>query len=165
LGWFGLVWVGLVKIVAFWWNLELQRPIFYLSVWLFLVCSGLDYIVTMFLVLSIVPALVTMFLVHVLVLYNYSVLKHCAHIRCTHIVCTYSIRSAHVYYMLFYRPCTRHYVPRTCTRVVFVSRPCPCIRYAHILSMYSSLTLMCSLHSHHRVGYECPCPCVCPLWT
>jgi hypothetical protein len=45
----------------------------------------------------IVHVLVTMFLVHVLVLYNYSVLKHCAHIRCTHIVCTYSIRSAHVY--------------------------------------------------------------------
>jgi hypothetical protein len=48
----------------------------------------------------IVHVLVTMFLVHVLVLYNYSVLKHCAHIRCTHIVCTYSIRSAHVYYCL-----------------------------------------------------------------
>jgi hypothetical protein len=30
----------------------------------------------------------------------YSVLKHCAHIRCTHIVCTYSIRSAHVYYIV-----------------------------------------------------------------
>jgi hypothetical protein len=55
-------------------------------------------LVTMFLVHAlvfdcIVPALVTMFLVHALVLLS-----------------------------LFHRPCTRHYVPRPCTRIASLSR-------------------------------------------
>jgi hypothetical protein len=60
------------------------------------------------------------------------------------IVCTYSIRSAHVYYS---RTCTRHYVPRPCTRICmsivhvprhYVPRPCTriCMSIVHVPRHY-----------------------------
>jgi hypothetical protein len=52
----------------------------------------------------------------------------------------------HVLVLLLYRPCTRHYVPRPCTRIVCWYRPCtrhyvprPCTRIVTLSSMYSSL--------------------------
>jgi hypothetical protein len=104
--------------------------------------------------------LVTTFLVLLL----YSVLKHCAHIRCTHIVCTYSIRSAHVYYIVgvssmhsslcsssMYSYCFS-IVHALVTMflvhvlVLFLYRPCtrhyvprPCTRIVSLSSMHSSL--------------------------
>jgi hypothetical protein len=107
---------------------------------------------------SIVHVLVTMFLVPVLVLFYYSVLKHCAHIRCTHIVCTYSIRSAHVYYV---RPCTRHYVPRTCTVFVYVVLKHSC----SVLSSLRSSSVLSSLYTRIRCTHYSYMFLVCTIVT
>jgi hypothetical protein len=70
---------------------------------------------------SIVHALVTMFLVHVLVLSP----------RIVHALVTMFL--VHVLVLLFHRPCTRHYVPRPCTRISSSTRVINCIRCTHEL--------------------------------
>jgi hypothetical protein len=88
---------------------------------------------------------------HILVLYLYSVLKHCAHIRCTHIVCTYSIRSAHVYYVLvtmllvlYHRPCTHIFV----ALILFVL----CTRCSSLCSSYCIVRVLVTLRCTHHVS-------------
>jgi hypothetical protein len=55
--------------------------------------------------------------------------------------------------LLFYRPCTRHYVPRTCTRIVVLSSMysslCSSSMYSYLIisSMYSSLRSL-SMYSY-----------------
>jgi hypothetical protein len=114
------------------WQLIPTAPYFLSLAWLYLVSYCVSSLCS-----CIVHVLVTMFLVHVLVLFNYSVLKHCAHIRCTHIVCTHSIRSAHVCYLY------RHYVPRIVVHypivysLIFVALILSCIHYCYVCPRHS----------------------------
>jgi hypothetical protein len=75
------------------------------------------------------------------ILFNYSVLKHCAHIRCTHIVCTYSIRSAHVYYI-------------GCS--LYLHRVHSIIRCTHVSCTLLINTRVCSLRSLYSCWKRAP---------
>jgi hypothetical protein len=125
---------------VFWENISPFSPtaLYFLLVWL----AWLGFLLLVLLLCSAVRSCTTPML---RILFSYSVLKHCAHIRCTHIVCSYSIRSAHVYY------CPRHYVPRPIVYRIHSTRAsyrsyycCPCTSYLYlsVSSLRSSSVLI-----------------------